>query len=235
MAFDILGFTVGLLEGALGSLIAAFLLYAFRNQIISSIKRFYYWASDSPANIDLRRIDKYGSEPHNELSHEVFREAQSRIDNLSLVSLDDDRLRVEFETKYESVLVDVILERNIEATDELSNVNTGGRGETTPEYRVLIETVPSLTFGYQNFDSLEQFRNISETLSDTVQAMCFDGERPEQTFAIGEMRTRAPAKSDRIEDEDLGMTARYEDSTVRMDFENPQNVIRGIKRYFTPL
>lgn len=235
MEIDVLGFTVGLAESIVTGGFTAFILYLFRNRIISRIKRAYHWISNSPGNIYLKRVDKYDHKLDKGLGHDVFKHANENIGDLTLKEVGDNRLRVKFETKYEKVLVDVHLEKNIEVRDDVSGLNTASQGGTSPEYRVVVETVPSVTFGYQNFDSLEKFRNVSEELVNSVQAICFDGQQSDETLAIGEMQTKAPPKSDRIDDKELGMTAEYMDSTVYMDFKNPKNMVRGIKRYFTPL
>jgi hypothetical protein len=186
--------------------------------------------SNSTAHINLTRIDKYSADRPSDISREIFDRASNEVDRLSLKAVDEQQLEVGLDTNYDTVIMDVSIEPDITASNHIP----GPAGDLDTESKVKIQTKPGMTFGYQNHGALDDFLRASQALSSATGSVCFDGETPSNSFILGELKTQAPPKEQEIDDEELGLHATFENSTMVFNLENPSNLTKSIKKYFHP-
>lgn len=216
-----------LLLGILSSLLATVLIVAYRSKIRSGSERTLHYLFDTTAHAKLKRVDKYQQSPQQHINHQLFKEIQSEIDGISLKGIGENYLtikRTDLDTN-----IEILLE-----ADQSNVSDVAFSSSTDQRYKVIIQTDPSMSFGYRTYEDLDRFRTISNKISNIASKYCFGDANPSKSFVIGELETRVPVKEKDIEDKNLGLRARVEGSKMVFNFSKPENVTRGIRAYFQP-
>lgn len=229
MSLNIASIGVKIVLGVSSALLASLLIYLYRTTILSRIKRTIHFIFDTTAEIQLTRVDKYSSPAQNQIDHDLFKHIQEDIEGLTLSGISNNRLRVEMEDLATALVV------TIEADPKPTYKPNSQSGNTREKQKVVVKTDPTMRFGYRSYDDLDEFRKVSQKISDQISSYCFDDERPSESFVLGELETRVPAKVENIDDENLGLHAEFEDSKMVFNFEEPDNLTRGVRTYFQPL
>jgi len=101
-------------------------------------------------------------------------------------------------------------------------------------YRLAISPEGDLRFGYRSTDSIEEFEEFANKVENIVQANFFPGTQPYQSNVDVTIKKGVPAVSGKIEDKELGISAHLDGSVLRMTMRDPNNLVRGIKRFLSP-
>ncbi|WP_127116557.1 hypothetical protein [Halorubrum sp. PV6] len=231
MIVDVWSIVTTSLFRIVASLLATGLVVFFRHRIWRSILRGYHYLFDTRASIKIRRIDRYESDPSKTPDHSVFEDLKSNVDGLKIEGISEDKIRITVPEI--NATIDVLVERDLDIDPSMAAL-PGQVGEKVG-YKVIVETEPSMSFGYRTYDDLSKFEYISDNIAKQVGKTCFAGDDPTESFVTGELDTRVPIKRHDVNDRELGMRARFEDSTMTFNLDNPNQLTRGIRRYFQPL
>lgn len=229
MLSNIASIGIEIILGAISAILASVFIYIYRNSIISRLRRTLHYIFDTTAEIRITRVDKYSNKAQRQIDHQLFKKIQDEVENLSLKGVSENHLRVEIDGLATALII------TIEADPQAKYRSNQGKQSGRENQKVIIKTDPVMRFGYRSYDDLEEFRKTSEEISDIISSYCFDGERPSESFVLGELETRVPAKTDDINDEELGLRAEIKDSKMIFNFNEPGNLTRGVRRYFQPL
>lgn len=212
------------------SLIATAILsslgYIFSSRFRSVARRTHHYLFDTKVQANLSRVDRYDQEPFDDIDMDIFREISELSPNIEFDAIDNEqnKLRVKGEA------LPTPLEIRIESRPTFENGT-----QKTQRYEVIIETYTDMVFGYRSDAPLNEFMTLSEDIADVIQNSCFNRTRPNTTFLTGKIKGQLPTEKDRIEDDDINMRAKVSDNQIKMTFEDPRYLSRGIRKYFQPL
>lgn len=200
--------------------------YIFSSRFRSLIRRTRHYLFDTKVQVELSRIDRYDRGPINDIDMNIFRELTDVSDSIEFDSINNEqnKLRVKGEA------LPTPLEIRIEPRPTFESGT-----QETPRHEVVIETYTDMVFGYRSNDSLNEFMTLSEDIAEVVQSECFHNANPNTTFLTGKIRGELPTERDQIEDEDIRMRAKVTDDRIKMTFQDPRYLSRGIQKYFHPL
>lgn len=202
--------------------IASLIGFTFRAKIMTQLERVKNYLFDSKVQIKLTRVDRYTNPPSSSPDMQLFDELKNDFEQLTFEGLSEDYLRVsvpEIPTPLE-----IRVEHEPSFEDQLTD---------NDRYELRVETQTKMTFGYRSDECLRDFERVAEDVSNRV-ARRFS-ERPTATFLTGTLYGQAPIHDEEIEDEELGMRAQLNDSTLEMRFDDPRRLTHGIRKYFRPL
>lgn len=218
---------INVVAGVISTALISFIVYLLRRRIISLLKRGFHFIFDTTGRVEITRIDKFSEEPTRQVDHSLFKQIQQEHGEIRLDDLSPNHLRVVEESL--STAIEIQLERNVESEQE----DNGGNDETA--FKLIISTDPAMRFGYRSYDEIDEFRVLSGKISKAVSNYCFDNSEPSQSLIIGELDGRVPAKQDSIDDQSIGFQAEYKESKLIFNISEPENLTRGIRRYFAPI
>ena len=200
------------------------LSWIYRAKVKEMVFRVAYYLSNEEILLQISRIDRYPNEPTGYLDHNTFQRLQAEHSgDVYQPEISDERLVVSVENIPSKIVI------RIDEDFDFTEGNSSNHG-----YKLVIETDRSLRFGYRDYDSLQEFKNFSETAANAMRATYFEGDTPNQSFLLGEMSSGVPGDDVEIEDDKLQISAYTDDSSMKFVFENPKNLIRGVRKYFKP-
>lgn len=214
-----------ILQRAIIAIIAGALLsaggYLLNSRIRSFVKRLFHFLFDTKVQIELTNVNRYASEPTQELGMDVFKKIQAELGETSFEGLSENYLRIRLPE------ITTPIEIRIE-----NEPHFGKRANS--RYEVKIKTETAMTFGYRSDNCVRDFEDISTEILEIISQDCFDTQ-PEAQFVTGTLYGQAPMSEEEIEDESLGMRAKMRDSSLELRFDDPRHVTRGIRKYFRPV
>jgi hypothetical protein len=201
------------------------LAFLNRKKILAWVRNLNYYLLNEEVRVKLKRIDKFSTEPERDIDYSLYQRLQEETSaELSNPAPSENALQIEADT--------IPTKINI----RLENVhNFNDMGPDITGYKVITETDSELRFGYRTDEALKSFESLSNEIAGAVQRACFPGEQMDQSYVLGEMKRGIPAGTDEIEDEDLGLSAHVQDSSLQMTFKNPQYLSEAIRKYFKPV
>lgn len=214
---------VGVAASLLGAGIITLLGYFFSDFVRRKIQKWFHFLFDTKVQMQLSSVDRYDREPSQGLDMSVFRRIQSEIEPVEFDSLNDGILRVRGDS------LPTPLEIRLEAKP------TPGSDISSERYELVTKTYTDMTFGYRSDKPITEFQSLNSEISSVVRDECFDGRAPTQSFVTGTIKGKLPLESDKIEDEEIGMTAESDDGEVSLVFRDPHHLRQGIRKYFQPI
>ncbi len=226
MASLLQNFALKVATGLTATGIFSALSYLLSSRFRHLVRRLIHFGTDTKVQVHLSRIDRYESEPIDDIDMDLFREISELSEAISFDAIDNDRniLRIKGDA------LPTPLEIRIEPMQSIEDGIP-----VTNRYEVRVSTYTDMTFGYRSNDSLNEFRTLSDDIVGLIQRECFENTDPETTFVTGKIKGTLPTEDEQIEDDDIEMRAQVEDDEVTMTFKDPRQLTRGIQKYFEPL
>jgi hypothetical protein len=212
----------------------AILGWLFRRPLRNFFIQLFYWARNEDIYAQLTHINKYKSVPNTDLNPHIFKKIQSQAaTDIHSPEYGENILRIQTDDIPTKLVIRLEKVRNynhpgpgIEPSDDKDSTVTG--------YKIIVDTDSQLRFGYQTDEALEEFQNLSETVSSVVGTSCFPGESPTSSYIIGRITRGTPPGTHTIDDASLGFKANLQDSGLQLRISNPEYLTKGIRKHFRP-
>lgn len=214
---------VEILAGILLLIAGSIFGYFYKVQIRDKLKRIIAWLSNAEVQVQISRIDKFEDPPQGDIGMTLFDQIQDEYPDVENAGIAENRLRIRANN------IPTVLEIRIEAERDFDNLRPDIVG-----YKLVTETYSDLRFGYRSYGSLEKFENMSEDIADIIRTELFTGQHPNQSYILSKFKGGIPSGMDSIEDDELGISGEVQDSTLQMTIETPQNLTKGVRRYYRP-
>ena len=217
------------IEVAVG-IVLLVLTIVFRRWIWAKILNVVYFITNSEIHLNAKRIETF-KDIEDDIAVDSFANSifQQIKEGYRKEVTNPEYQGHRLEVKIADIPADIVikLEEEIEAAGMDLSPETVG-------YKLIIETENDLRLGYRSVDSLRQFENFAEEVSQIVRSEYFPESTSDTSSVQVELKNGVPAGIDEIEDSELGLSASLRDSTLYMTFREPRNIVEGVRKYFQP-